>query len=377
MKARMMLGAWLLGLLCAGCDEVEEAGDKVKEGGEEARAKIAAKIEGELLDFLECDGGLRPSTVERLKAVLRDPDTLSLDELVAAPEDVAGLVGMAGLTVEGYVLLARNLALLFEQGHVEALIAQGADGLSCDDTITLACTAGTGTTRVLCPPGEPRTIESTYSACVLQGRKLDGQMTIAVPEADETSAQVTFNGFTVDEVTQVVGAAALDLEATSDAQSLALDAMAGLQIISHGGVASGRSCGETLTLERLGLANTAQVARVGFKGSKRTPDATYALETFGADELSWAKPLACACPAAGSGVTVSVPRPLGRADEVATMRVTYGAAAAGSCATARVEMVGWPTDCSFLENPTADCGKGAAEEVIEPLLTAMCQPLGR
>lgn len=57
--------------------------------------------------------------MERLKAVLRDPDALSLDELVAAPEDVAGLVGMAGLTVEGYVLLARNLALLFEQGHVE------------------------------------------------------------------------------------------------------------------------------------------------------------------------------------------------------------------------------------------------------------------
>jgi hypothetical protein len=77
----------------------------------------------------------------------------------------------------------------------------------------------------------------------------------------------------------------------------------------------------------------------------------------------------------GSGLQVSVPKPLGRADQTATMRVTYGEAAQGLCATAKEELVDWPTDCSFLENPTSDCGKSAAREVIEPLLTAMCQPL--
>lgn len=368
----MRRAAWCVavacGLVLSGCSDVEETGD-------EARDRLAAKIEAELVDFLECDGGVRPSTIARLQQIIKDPKQLKLKDLVVAPEDVAGLVGMAGLSVEGYVLLAQNFLLLFEQGHVKSLIEQGRDGLMCDDVLTLACTAGTGTTKVLCPQGGTRTIESSYSGCVLRGRKHEGKMWIAVPAADQTSAQVTFGGLVLDEVTAITGDIALDLDATKTSQTLTLGEASELQIVSHGGPSGGRSCGEQLTVSRLELGNTPMEAKIGVKGDKRTVDATYALETFGPSQLSWAKPFACACPGVGSGLQVSVPRPLGRADQTATMRVTYGAGAAGSCATARVELVDWPTDCSFLENPTSDCGKSAARDVIEPLLTAMCQPL--
>jgi hypothetical protein len=373
------MSLWMMGCVCvatlAGCGDVDGAKDKVKDTGASARDKIAAKIEAELVDFLECDGGVKPSTIARVRELLRDPDELSLGDLVAAPEDVAELVGVAGLTVEAYVLLAKNFLLLFEQGHLTTLVEQGADGLTCGDTITLACTAGTGTTQVLCPAGQARTIRSSYTGCVLSGTRLDGVMTVAIPATDMTSALVSFDGLVLDEVTRVVGSAALDLDATKSAQTLAVQAMSGLQLISHGGSGGGKSCGETLTLERLELGNEPARARVGFKGSKASVDATYALETFGAEDLAWDKPFACACPRPGAGLLLSVPRPLGRAGQTASMRVTYGAAAAGSCAVAKVEMVDWPTDCSFLENPTSDCGKGAAQDVIAPLLTALCQPL--
>jgi hypothetical protein len=357
----------------SGCgDELKDAGDKVKDGGREARDKLAEKIEAELVDFLECEKNVRPSTIQRIKTLLRDPEALTLKDLVSAPEDVAQIIGMAGLTVEGYVILLRNLELLFSQGHASQLLTQGVGSLNCEETLTLACTAGTGTTKVLCPVNQPRQIESSFAGCFLSGRKHDGQMRFTLPPGEGTNVKVEFDRLVLDEVTRVVGDVTLQLGASSSAQSFSFEAMQGLEFISHGGPTSGRSCGELLRLERMAFLNQPERLQVGFKGNKQTPKESYAIETFGPSDLNWSKPIDCPCPQPGAGMRITVPKPLGRADQTATMQVTYAAGDGATCAVARVEMLGWPTECSFLENPRSDCGKKAAEEVVAPLLSAMC-----
>lgn len=384
---RALLGALCVALLATGCgdttEDIKDAGEKVQEETRKQRDALAGKIEAELVDFLTCAGVARQSTINQIKATLGSDGELGLTDLLAAPDNVAALVGMAGVTVEGYVLLAQNLRLLFEQGAVKELIATGADGLSCGDAVTLSCTSGTGTTTVGCDPQDRViSITSSYDACILQGKKLQGKMQFTIDTTDRSAVTVGFEDFTIDEDSQVLGEVRIDLDKTSEMSSLAVEASAGLRLESYGGYMSTLSCGQTLTLDRLILDETAgdtgDAGDVGvnFKGAKRTKEDTYALETIGA-HLRWSKALDCACPKAGGGLKLAIPRPLGRDGDTATLQVTFADAPAGStlCGSARVELPDWPTDCSALESVQSDCGKASAKKVLEPLLSAMCQPL--
>ncbi|MBU1535633.1 hypothetical protein KKF84_09950, partial [Myxococcota bacterium] len=57
-------------------------------------------------------------------------------------------------------------------------------------------------------------------------------------------------------------------------------------------------------------------------------------------------------------------------------RVVFGAPAREDlCANASVTMLDWPTECSFAENASQDCGKSSTERTLSLALSSLCVPL--
>lgn len=335
---------------------------------------IAEQIEARLMDALVCSEKIRPSTLERLRAVLRDPSQQTLADLVTSPEVIADVVAMAGTRVEDSVILLNNLALLYEQGHAGIVLEQGWDTLSCDDEVTLACTAGSGTTAVRCGAGPtPDAVELSFDACILRGTKYEGRARFSRLEGDARIG-VVFDALVFDEVDRLDGALVLEVGPVDGTQSLAKDTGAALALVSHGGPA-GASCGEALSFETFRAEHTPSSASLALDAVRETAESSYALRTLG-EHLRFDVPRACACPSPGAGLEVVFPRPLSDAGETATLRATWGPAVSDDeCASVDVTIVDWPEACPLLDQAQPGCGQEAARRAVASLLGAFCTPL--
>lgn len=371
-----------LGLMCVGmvgCGEatqekVDDTKDKVSEQVKLQRDNLAKKIEDEIVDYLTCAGVARPSTINEVVGTLKDPDRLSLDELLMAPDHMGQLVGMAGVTFEAYVILARNLLLLSNDGLGSTLLEQGVDALSCGQEVALACTVGSAKTQAVCEQGAVMAVRTQYQGCMLRGDKHDGVVEVLRDAQDKTKATLKFEAFQLGELDRLSGALVVDVSASATAQALALASDGGLAMTSFGGHDGPYSCGQTKTLSRFEVAHNTTGVKLAFVGEKQTKEERYALETFGEEHLKWADDASCTCPGVGSGLKIGIPKPLGREDEVATMSLKF-VQGSGACPAVQVSLPDWPSSCSLLESPFKDCGRGAAEKVLKPLLQSLCQPL--
>jgi hypothetical protein len=336
---------------------------------------VVDEIEAFFADYLQCSEKIRPSTIERISDVLHDPSEQTVVDLVTSPEVVADVVAQAGIQVEATVILLRNLELLYGEGHAAELLSGGWESLSCDDTITLACTQGSGSSTALCSSGSAvDSVAFDLDACILQGTKMEGGVAFAARSANGIGATVTFDDLIFDEVDLIAGAVSLDAQAGSSAKDLALDTGAQLLLEAHGGP-EGASCGERTTLDTFVVSATASSLRVELDGEKESADSRYALRTVG-EHLNFTPELDCACPTPGSGLEMTFPQPFADTDDDATVRINYGPANDPErCASVSVTIVEWPTDCALVDGIPDDCGAESARRAIGDLLEPFCTTL--
>lgn len=354
-------------------EKAEDTGEKIVGEAQKQRDALAQKIEDQVVDYLTCAGVARPSTIQGVADALKDREKLGLQELLMAPDNVGRIIGLAGVTFEGYVVLARNLYLLSSNGLGQELLKDGPDALECDKQIELACTTGKATSTAICSGGKVFGVRTSYEACLLRGDRHDGTVLMSLDGEDRTKVTLDFDGFKINELDELRGDLSVDVDASQQAQLLALSSEESLQLSSFGGAEGTLSCGQTKTLERLSVTRDASGVEVNFSGQKRTKEETYALKTVG-QHLKWSNSFGCSCPEAGSGLEIGLPKPLGRADEVATLRVDF-VQGSGACAGVKISLPDWPTTCDLKESPFKDCGRKAIEDVISPLMNAVCQPL--
>lgn len=355
-------------------EKIEEIGQKFKDTSDKTRDAAAARLQNEIQDYLTCAGVARPSTIQAVRDVLTDKEKVKLNDLLMAPKNFAQLVGLAGVTVEGSVLAAQNFRLLLDQGLVQDLVQGRVDTLSCGDTVTLACTAGTGDTLVNCDPNQSVTsVGSTYNDCTLTGRTLDGGVITSLNDDDSVSFEL--NGLSINDKDVYRGTMTVSAQA-NQGQSIEIDAIADpLVRESFGGAQGELSCGQTMTLSLFSVEHTeAGDLTVALDGRKETKKDTYAFKTSG-EHLKWNAQDRCSCPIAGSAFEMDIPEPLGREGTTATLRVTFESGS-GACSQPVVSVLGWPEECSKVtESPFGDCGRSTIEQLVTPLLGAMCQPL--
>jgi len=356
-------------------DEIGQAIDDQEAELEKQRAEVAAEIEAEIMAYLECSEKIRPSTIERIQAVLNDPNEDTLIDLLTAPDDLAQLVSMAGVQVEGAVILIRNLNAIYEAGHVATLIEGGweSEELTCEDVIEIACTAGTGSTTVVCDEADAiLEIQETFEGCMLGGTKYEGGVSFTRSDVAEVfTAGVRFQTLTFDEVDIVEGGFELEIDAVEKSQDLALLTGEIFTMTSHGGP-TGASCGEQLTLSTMRVYRSESEGRVELDGEYEDVESAYEIKTVG-EHLVFPAPFECACPTPGSGLEFTFSTAFENAAEDATVQILYGEPADETfCASVSVDVSTWPTDCSFLENVQEDCGKAALQKMLAPLLEAFC-----
>lgn len=354
-------------------EKVVKTSEKIVSEAQKQRDALAQKIEDQVVDYLTCAGVARPSTIKSVAGTLKDRDQLGLQELLMAPDNVGRIIGLAGVTFEGYVVLARNLYLLSSNGLGQALIKEGPAALECDKQIELACTTGGATSTAICSGGKVFGVRTNYNACLLRGDRHDGTVLMSLDGEDRTKVKLEFDGFKINELDQLVGDLSVDVDASQQAQLLELSSEESLELSSFGGVNGTLSCGQTKTLERLSVTHDTQGVQINFSGQKRTKEERYDLKTVG-EHLKWSSGFECSCPVAGSGLEIGLPKPLGRADEVATLRVDF-VQGSGPCPSVKISLPDWPSTCSLKESAFKDCGRKAIEEVISPLMNAVCQPL--
>ncbi|MCC7110837.1 MAG: hypothetical protein IT382_16210, partial [Deltaproteobacteria bacterium] len=200
---------------------------------------------------------------------------------------------------------------------------------------------------------------------------------LSLPEIGDTralpvsAARLSFDGLTFDEVERYQGSLLLDVGVGPGAFAAAVSATDQLEIIEHGGLTAGLECSAGTRFEVASFSLAADVATIEMSIEKQDPDKTLGLETFG-EHLTFSG-ADCACPDAGSGVLVDVPRPLGQDGAVARARVTWSATAeAGLCARAEVALEGWPQSCDAVNDVAGDCAQGATAAVLAELLTSLC-----
>ena len=176
---------------------------------------------------------------------------------------------------------------------------------------------------------------------------------------------------TFDEIERYQGGLRVDVGAGPGAFAAAVAGTELLEVIEHGGLAAGLQCSAETRFSVASFALNGDVATVQMSIEKQDPEQTIGLATFGS-HLTFTG-ADCACPDAGSGVLVDVPRPLGLDGTPAQARVTWRATSeAGLCARADVELSDWPDTCDAVSDVAGDCAKGATAAVLAELLTALC-----
>jgi hypothetical protein len=186
-----------------------------------------------------------------------------------------------------------------------------------------------------------------------------------------STAKLALDPLVIDETQALAGELVVDVGAGQGAFSASLGS-AGFQIVNHGGIASGLSCGDELVLSRASLFVDESAASIGFDARRAAHDGSVAMSTFGSD-LTFDAAQPCACPSPGGGVIVDVPRPLGVDGDTARARITYGKPTdPHQCASASVELVDWPSHCDPWNDVDGDCGQSATEATLSALLSALC-----
>lgn len=329
---------------------------------------VAAELEEAIFEKLQCEEILRPSTLERMRALLRDPTFEELEALLTNPQDLATVVAMAGVEVEGAIVVARNIERLVSNGTAQQLVDGGWDGVQCGEPVEFACTAGDETTTVACDVDTLVTSVATdFALCTLGGTVHDGAMTFDRIEGVDTSARVTFAALAFDEIKVLDGSIAVALQ-PADGTIFSATLGDGLAYTEHGGPDGGVSCGARLSLDALELDVNDAESSIEFAGARATADGDQ-LDIETTDALRFPTGTRCACPLAGGGVRVEVPRPLGREGESATAQIEFTPTSdAALCAEASVTLSSWPSTCDL----GGDCAKGATETTLGKLVSALC-----
>jgi len=319
----------------------------------------AEALEDFLVDELTCADVVRPSTLNRLRDVLHDPDAEALADVLLDPADLASLVARGGPQLEGAVVVAQNLRRLVDSGAGADLLAHGWDGVQCDEPQVLSCTAGTVTSSVGCTAGTATDIVLAFDDCVLRGQKRDGAIQLT---RDLDNDVAGFDVAVVTDETQAVqGAGLLDI-GHADAFTIALTD--GFVVVDHGGIDAGLSCGAELRLRDAGFDLADDTATITVALTRDTRDEHL--------ELATTSPVifdgACGCPLPGAGIVMDVPRPLGRDGETARAQITWSASNdVNACAQANVTLSQWPLSCGV-----GDCGQAATAAAMTSLLSALC-----
>ncbi|MDP2343861.1 MAG: hypothetical protein Q8O67_23075 [Deltaproteobacteria bacterium] len=361
--------------LCAGCDLLDNPPELPPPPPVDVPDvdDLIAEVEDAILEKLECEEILRPSTLGRIRDVIKNADASTVQALLLNPQDLASVVALGGVQVEAPVVVARNLFRIVETGVAADLLNGGWDGVLCGDAVPLLCTAGAEASTVTCDvDGKATAINLAFDGCTLGGTVYEGAVTFTRVADDDTVAGLTFAEFTLDEIRRLDGDLVLDVGAGTQGFAAAIGAPDVFELFDHGGLASGLECAAETTFEAVGLDvddDSAQVEMIAFRSD---PDATIGIETFG-DHLSFGDPTACGCPLPGSGAFVDVPRPLGRAGESGRAKISWKPPFdGGSCASVQVELETWPTDCAGLDDVDGDCARAATEVTLGKLLGALC-----
>ncbi len=351
-------------------------------------AEVRRELEDALLEKLTCDETLRPSTLQRMRAVLEDADDETIGALLLNPQDLASVVALGGAQVEAPVIVARNLLRIFADGTANDVVENGWDGVSCGEAVPLSCTAGEQRSVVDCDAdGAATALRLSFDLCTLGGVVYNGAVTLTrlsdVGVVDVGAAEVAalgFDDFTFNEVrrldgTLLIDVGPVDVGTSADRFVADISDAQRFSFVEHGGLASGLECASETTFATLGLDVDGDSAFVKMGASRADPDVTVGIETFG-DHLRFGDPSVCGCPLPGSGALIDVPRPLGRAGETGKARVTWQPSSdATLCSQPRVELVTWPESCDVGESGVdvdGDCARGATEDMLAAALGALC-----
>lgn len=327
-----------------------------------------------LTDLLECQAGMKPSTIEAVEEALSDPEPGALAGVLMRPELLARAVSMVSSELEGAVVLVRNVGLLLEQGHVQTLLNDGLQepSLDCGDALTLACTAGQGTSTVRCDEeGEVDGVQLDLDGCVLQESHFQGGAWFAVDSGDASRLRLQLDRLLLDEVKELDGGLVLERVPACETLEMALGGETPLQMLDHGGVEGGLSCGETTRIERLRASHEEARTDLDLAMETRSQDGHTALRSLG--EVIFVQGDGCACPLPGAAVELTFTEPLPWNDEQGTMRVYYREPSSSEqCADVEVEVVEWPEECLGAAF-SRDCGREASRSLMEGLLGALCR----
>lgn len=335
---------------------------------------VVTALEAAVLEKLECDETLRPSTLARIRDVIKGADVDTVRALLLNPQDLASVVALGGPQIEAPIVIGRNLLALVESGTAADLMTNGWDGVLCGEAVPLLCTAGGETTTVACDvSGRAQTLTMELAGCTLGGTVYDGDVIFTRDVDDDAIAAVTFGEFTLNEFRRLDGNLVVNVGAGNDAFVAAVSAPDVFEFFEHGGLARGLECSSETTFETVAIDVTGDAdptAAIAMVARHASADVSIGVETFN-DGLTFAGD--CGCPQPGSGMFIDVPRPLGQAGETGRARVQWVAATDASlCSQPRVELVDWPSDCSALDDVDGDCARGATEDTLEQLMTALC-----
>jgi hypothetical protein len=317
-------------------------------------------LEDRLVQELSCSEFVRPSTVDRLLTVIKDPSVDDIAALLLNPTDLADLVARGGAQLEGAVLLAQNMRMLAETGAGADLLAHGWDGVQCGEPQVIACTAGTVTSTVDCAADAPSSVVLAFDACVLRGTLVDGALQFTRDALEDTAAFDV--GIVSDETRLLRGAGFIDV---GDADAFTFALTDGFAVVDHGGIASGLSCGAESHLSEAGFDLADSTATITLALAHDTPDKHVAMATTSPVVFDGR----CGCPLPGASVVMDVPRPLGRDGQTAHANITWSESDDdNACARATVTLSDWPTDCVV----GGDCAKAATASAMTRLLSAFC-----
>lgn len=339
----------------------------------ELAEKITDRVQAEIDDYLICSNLDNLSfDVGSLKELLSDPGEISPEDFLVELADVGWATQFLGGSLEGAILVSTNLNSLIQSDHVASLLSNGWDTFSCDSIIELQCISGSATSTILCNDTTPTGIQIDFNQCERSSQVQTGQVMVSTVAGNSSAVLVGFENFFFSENGQLEGDVTLDIN-TGLPFSLYLDAEKSLQVISYGGPSDDApSCASQIDINSLGLNISNEEVGLSLNGSRQTQKGSYGIQTI-QDDLSWPTNPSCLCPNAGSGLILDFPAPLGRSDETATAQITFGEPNYSAlCASVSVSIEDWPQECSILESPASDCGRGSIERILGYAFSALC-----